>query len=476
MNSPAVSYHLLLPATLLSALTVLIGGCSSSYSGKAEIGSNEVITAGQPFATLNVSSNITEGQETQAILFLSIEEGSLIYKNQQDSLVSRVELQVEILSEDNRPLVSDLYQLLLGKSPDSKYYDQSTTYRRITYNVPPGDHIVRISITDLHSGQATTRERELSIPDPTSDKTDISQIRFFKKTTPDEQFVAVNGYNVNMGYDSLKFSFQVVNGAAEDPVEVESRLMQFEADLKPARSMSGRQHRRATLVPKGLDYTKFEVLQSTKRVLNTGGSVTIENAFQDLPRGNYRFEVSASQGGKKTLYEVRDFAVKSPNYPQIKSPIELARPLYYLMNEKKYNKLLSINDPDSLKNAVDNFWLGNIKNAPKAREIIKIFYERVEQANQQFSNFKEGWKTDPGMIFILFGPPLYVDEGFGEMTWFYEFDTGTSNQGIYFEDPRFGNTKFPFHNFQLDRSSDFFGLQYRQVQSWKDGSIIYLSQ
>jgi len=476
LNTHTASYHPLLALSALLSALLFMSACSSSYSGKAEIGSDEIVVPGQPFITLNVSSNITEDQQTQAILFISIEEGSLIYKNQQDSLVSRIELQVEILSEKGTPHVSDLYQLLLGKSPDSKYYDQNTTYRRITYNVPPGDHTAKITITDLHSGQTTTRQRELSITDPDSDETALSQIRFFKKTTTTDPFVAVNGYNINMGYDSLKFSFQVVNGNPEDPVEVESRLMQFEADLQPARSMAGRQHRRSSLVSKGIDYTKFEVLQSTKRILNTGGSVTIENAFQDLPRGNYRFEVSANQDGEKTLYEVRDFAVKSPNYPQIKSPVELARPLYYLMNEKEYQKLLSITDPDSLKKAVDNFWLSNIKNAPKAREIIKMYYERVEQANQQFSNFKEGWKTDPGMIFILFGPPLYVDEGFGEMTWFYEFDTGTENQGIYFEDPRFGNNKFPFHNFQLDRSSDFFGLQYRQIQSWKDGSIIYLSQ
>ncbi|MFP8487748.1 GWxTD domain-containing protein [Gracilimonas sp. Q87] len=446
------------------------------YKGKADIGSNEIIVPGLPFVTLNVSSNITESQQTQAFLFLSIEESSLIYKNQQDSLVSRVELRTEISSNENKPILSDQYQFLLGKSSDNKYYDQKTKYLKITYNVPPGNHRVKVTITDLHSGKKTTRQQEITIPDPLSSQINISQIRFYKKTAEDEPFVAVNGYDVNMDYDSLKFSFQLFNGKPKNSVEIESRLLRFKADLKPARSMSGRQHRSSSLERKGLDYTNYEVIRSTKRTLDNKGSVTVENFFTRLPRGNYRFEVIVKHNEKNNMYEVRDFAVKSQNYPNIKSPIELARPLYYLLNEKEYNEILAISDPDSLKAAVDEFWLSNLNNSAEAKEIIKMYYERVVQANQQFSNFKEGWKTDPGMIYILFGPPSYVDEGFGEMSWFYDFDTGTENQGFYFKDPRYGNIKFPFNNFQLKRSADFFGLQYKQIQSWIDGSIIYLSQ
>ncbi|WP_020402616.1 GWxTD domain-containing protein [Gracilimonas tropica] len=461
---------------ILLLLGFLGTSCSSSYSGKADIGSEETVVPGLPFITLNASSNITEDQQTQAILFLSIQENSLIYKNQQDSLISRIEIWAEITPDDAPPVVSDMYQILLGKSPDTKYYEQNTIYRQLTYNIPPGDYNINLKITDLHSGKSTIRKRKIHIPDPDSDETAVSQVRFFHKPSPDADFVAVNGYNVNMGYDSLKFSFQLLNGEADKPTEVELKLVRFTADLDPARSMSGREHRNSSLVKKGLDYTRSETIQSTKRILNSPGSVTIENTYTELPRGNYRFEVSVKQPSAKTLYEVRDFGIKSENYPQVKSSFELARPLYYLMNESEYNDLLAIKNADSLKKAIDNFWLGNIKNAPKAREIIRLYYERVEEANKQFSNFKEGWKTDPGMIYILFGPPLYVDEGFGEMTWFYDFDTGVEERGFYFDDPRFGNNKFPFHNFQLERSDDFFGLQYRQIQSWKDGSIIYLSQ
>jgi|AntDeeMinimDraft_5_1070356.scaffolds.fasta_scaffold47367_1 hypothetical protein len=56
-----------------------------------------------------------------------------------------------------------------------------------------------------------------------------------------------------------------------------------------------------------------------------------------------------------------------------------------------------------------------ITNAPK-------------KPTSNFFNFKEGWKTDPGMMYILFGPPWYVDRRLDQMQWSYSYnrsDPGT---------------------------------------------------
>ena len=472
-------------SVLLSCLRIIAGcfiaffviiSCSSSYSGKADIGSNSVPELGLPFITLTTSSNVTETGQTQALVYISILENSLIFKNQQDSLVSRISISVEIIGEDEIAELNKTYQFLLGKAPDSKYYDQRTIYRRFQYNLPPGEYTTKIVITDLHSGKQTNKEQQLNIPDPEAESVFISNIRFYEKRTPDTDFFAVNNYNVNSGFDSLKFTYQVTNGKEDATLEIESKLFRFQADTDPARSMSGRKFRESSLEYKGLDYTERNTIQSNVRTLDAQGSVTIENSFTDLDSGNYRFEVKVESSNGETFFEIRDFSIKSKNFPLLKSPKELALPLVYIMKEDEYNELLQIESKDSLKSAIDSYWLNNIRNAPKAKRILQLYYERVEQANIQFSNYKEGWKTDPGMIYILFGPPLYIDSGFGEMTWFYEFDSGTRTPSIFFEDKRYGNTKFPFENYILRRSSDLFNLQYRQIQAWRDGSILYLSQ
>jgi GWxTD domain-containing protein len=150
----------------------------------------------------------------------------------------------------------------------------------------------------------------------------------------------------------------------------------------------------------------------------------------------------------------------------------LAEPLAYLMGRNDYRDLMAIEDPDSLKEAIDRFWLENVGSMNRARNVISLYYERVEQANKQFSNFKEGWKTDMGMIYILFGPPWYVERRLNRMQWSYSYDRTDPSYNYYFEKPRMRNEFFPFDNYLLQRSQGYFNLQYQQVQLWITGQIL----
>lgn len=42
-------------------------------------------------------------------------------------------------------------------------------------------------------------------------------------------------------------------------------------------------------------------------------------------------------------------------------------------------------------------------------EAFEEFYDRVEQANRRFKSYSEGWLTDMGRVFIIYGEPLQVD-------------------------------------------------------------------
>lgn len=63
-------------------------------------------------------------------------------------------------------------------------------------------------------------------------------------------------------------------------------------------------------------------------------------------------------------------------------------------------------------------------NTP-ANELMDEYYRRVEYSNERFGAFQDGWKTDMGMIFILFGPPddievnLFARDGRSYQRWHY---------------------------------------------------------
>ncbi|MDX1639344.1 MAG: GWxTD domain-containing protein, partial [Balneolaceae bacterium] len=157
----------------------------------------------------------------------------------------------------------------------------------------------------------------------------------------------------------------------------------------------------------------------------------------------------------------------------LKSPEELARPLVYLMGRGDHEQLMSIDDSDSLKAAVDRFWLLNIRNKSDAKTILRLYYERVEEANKRFSNFKEGWKTDRGLVFILFGSPISVQEIHDTETWHYSYNRNNSRYNYEFKKNRFKSEFYPFDYYVLQRDAEYYNLQKQQVNLWLSGQIIY---
>jgi GWxTD domain-containing protein len=56
------------------------------------------------------------------------------------------------------------------------------------------------------------------------------------------------------------------------------------------------------------------------------------------------------------------------------------------------------------------FWQKhNPDTAAKTNSLMEEYYARVSYANKHFSHFVDGWKSDMGMVFILFGPPENIE-------------------------------------------------------------------
>ena len=89
-------------------------------------------------------------------------------------------------------------------------------------------------------------------------------------------------------------------------------------------------------------------------------------------------------------------------FPGTNRPLTMIEPLIYLSNKEAVDEMLFHPNP---KIALDEFWLGITGNVERSRELIRIYYSRVLYANFFFSSFREGWKTERGMIYIIYGPP-----------------------------------------------------------------------
>ncbi|MCB0805670.1 MAG: GWxTD domain-containing protein [Bacteroidales bacterium] len=186
--------------------------------------------------------------------------------------------------------------------------------------------------------------------------------------------------------------------------------------------------------------------------LNNGISSLLEFPF----RGIYFIQPDKEQPEGYTIFRFED------SFPTINTTEKALRTLRYLTTEAEFNKLNSYQDQ---KMAIDSFWLDRASNNPeRARNMIKRYYNRVEFANREFTSYHDGWKTDRGLVYIIYGPPSEVYRKTDEEEWIYG-ERGNPLSIRFF----FDKVENPFtqNDYSLQRSPVYKTSWYIAIENWK---------
>jgi GWxTD domain-containing protein len=149
------------------------------------------------------------------------------------------------------------------------------------------------------------------------------------------------------------------------------------------------------------------------------------------------------------------------NFPLVTTPQQMLKPLRYINSKQEFSELTN---SKNTKTAIDNFWIKNTGNIDRAQQLIKLFYNRVQEANSYFTSYKEGWKTDRGMIYLVLGPPLSVYRSATNETWYYGEDRNMLSITLIFTK---NINKFSDNDYTLDRGIEYKDAWYRGVESWR---------
>lgn len=456
-------------------LVLFVFSCSPQMNPDIQRGGEYKYRPGYPQVRFSAVGFLNVNNKASINIAADIVYGSLIYKRIDGKQQAKVGIDVRIVSRSEKDsfVESQHYGFKITKDDPGIVTSQKSFMVTKQIQVPPGKYTVYFTLTDAYSDKRITRMSRTYIPNPDNDVINLTNIRMLGKDTDvkNPNWHPITTYTVQGRIDSLKFVFQVTNNKAEQPLTITTKLVRFKADLSIARPMFYANYSPSSIQYQGIEYDEQTLIAKSQRRLIQDGSVFIELKFDGLPRGNYRFQVTSAKEGDK-LYKARDFGVKYKYYPALKTPRALARPLAYLMGEEEYEKLMSISDPQKLKQAVDRFWLKHIGNKRKARQVIEKYYKRVVEANKQFSSYKAGWKTDRGMIYILFGPPWYVYDRLDQMKWSYSYNQRDPEYNFYFFQPNMETAFYPFQHWVLQRHSYYFNVAYQQRQLWLSGLIL----
>lgn len=180
-------------------------------------------------------------------------------------------------------------------------------------------------------------------------------------------------------------------------------------------------------------------------------------------RGFYHFRLDTSQWLGYTVYSFYK------EYPYVATVDHMGMPLRYLTTSNEFDGYLDVaSDREKLKKYIDRFWLNRAGSIERSQKLIGAYYGRIEQANKLFTSYVEGWKTDRGIIYTVYGPPNKVFANATGESWVYGNENSTLSY-IF----NFIKVENPFSNndYELERSQQYRYGWGQAIEAWRNGHI-----
>jgi len=387
----------------------------------------------------DISNMYSEFQFTQfdVRVYHHSEEKSTVYLNVrlQDFFYKRTPLEV---FEAKYKVAYELYESYDAKSPidtasvtfsDSLFHGEEM-HMIVDFDVPaffPGNYVLKIILSDLYQPENSTYS--------------FVHIQKMNKLTAQNYLVTDQDDFPQFGNYILKDNFFKIHSADTSLSEINIRYYSQTFPLaKPVFT-----------VEKNKTY-KFEPDSIFTIILSSGVSEILELPFM----GIYHLQADMNEPDGLTLFRFDD------GFPEVSSPALAVAPLRYLTTENEFRRLLSYKD---YKVAVDSFWLERASQQPqRAKNMIKRYYSRVQLVNKLFTYFREGWKTDRGLVYILYGAPTEVYREEGEEEWVYGERSNPMSIRFFFDEVV---NPFTDNELELERSPNYKTSWMIAVENWR---------
>jgi GWxTD domain-containing protein len=403
------------PLVATLAFSVLLYACAGTSPSSAPRGNGISYSSSTGiFCNANVTNR---GQSLQVSLELEVER---LYNS---ALLDQVGIRYEVRpASGGAPLAADSVRLARNDS----YRKVNNTFY-VTFSLPPLPNAGLLVLT---------------IADRQTDRTLVKEVA------------------LNVGQDALPF---VLN--KQNPLQVQNEVFNhYVSETDTLRFVS------AGDAPVQVYRVKRDFLPALPPMqtegLNVGAELAVDSFFTAPANRDFRLQAKGlyfAQADTTTNLGL-GFSVMERNYPRFRRVEHLIEALLYLSTPEELAMLTS--SPDR-KAALDNFWLKLGGNEENTRRMIKLYYQRVEYANRQFTSYKEGWKTDMGMIYIVFGEPLNVLKSGPAQTWVYDLGNREEVRFTFIERPN----QFTGKHSELQRNARYREPWYSSVEKWRLGLV-----
>ena len=262
--------------------------------------------------------------------------------------------------------------------------------------VRPGRYQVMVVVRDLDSKTSKRTARECVVPDFSGSAFALSDIMLLSRfsTKGGRKSITPNiAPNVGNIPDAFYAFLEVYSRLADDSVRFVGRVVTKKGDV--------------VLQVDSTQFMRKGKNEAFLRVPNTS-----------LPLGDYVLLVAAypakAPRDRDTLALAsasRPFIFRWRGLPRGTKDIDMAiEQLQYIARDSEMTELKSAVTVEEKQKKFLEFWKKRDPNPSTPRnEKMEAFYARVDYANRHFTHYREGWRTDMGLVYIILGPPSSVE-------------------------------------------------------------------
>ncbi len=419
------SYHIFYLNAII--LCLLISGCSSQQKLKnqnlAFIYQKNPFNIKESFAAYNID-------DSTSTLFYKISTENLLFKKTEDQTkaTAEVELNYKLYEYQNQNKV--IYNGTISIDNIEKKNSAYEINGKIDLKIPVGNsYLLEITTSDFHRNNI--QKNFLKI-----DKTDLNSRQNFLIRNSDNKMPLLKNYLKQGQEFILSYNNTAVKTLHVKLYQKDYAVAQVPFNTEPQQPLNVNADSTFSI---DIDQNPIKLTFSKKGFYHIYADTANQNGF--------------------TLF------IYDEHFPEPQTPQELISPLVYITSREEF---YSLEKATNQKEALDRFWLQIAENPDRAKELIRIYYNRIKESNEYFSSYLEGWKTDRGIIFTIFGFPDIVYKYQNSEIWIYGEENNLMSLNFSFfklENP------FTDNDFSLDRSPIYRNNWNQAVDVWRQGRV-----
>ncbi|MBI4546903.1 MAG: GWxTD domain-containing protein [Ignavibacteriae bacterium] len=268
-----------------------------------------------------------------------------------------------------------------------------------SFLITPGRYVVTVQVRDNETKKTSRNKGKVTVQNFSKLPFSISDLMLVRRIEiEDEKKVISPNISATIGDISEGFNlfFEIYNSISADSTQILVNIRNVKGDIV----------QRDTFMQQ-LDTLKKSSFPRVNSSQLIAGNYVLE--VEAIPLGAHveKPEESKQVG---TAFSSRTFVVRWQSVPLSIVDLDLAiDQMQYIMEKETIDEMKKVH-PDRKREMWREFWKKRDPTQNTDRnELMEEYYARVAYANKHFGHYIDGWKTDMGMVYIIFGAPSSIE-------------------------------------------------------------------